>query len=161
MPRVQALASVREGLVATPSRVAFEGITQTFKKGALLVPSTGNLIEASANPRSIVGIAEEAGKNNAAAGVATVRYVPCIPGILFAISVDKASGLGRATLAADQFSEFGITKDSDGTWYLDIDKTTGGTNTVAVVVSFLDPVGTISGRVLAAFLMEVMFQQTA
>lgn len=160
MPRTPILASRREGLSATPSRVMPEAATQTFIRGAVLVKSTGNIAEAGANPRSIIGIAEEAGKN-LGAGVGQCRYVPAIPGILFQINMDSTSVPNRATAAADLNAEYGITKDANGSWYLDVDKTTGGTNTVAVVVEFIDPIGTLAGRVLVAFLYEVMFQQTA
>ena len=150
MARVKAGASAREGLSSTPSRRMGEAALQTFELGAVLINSAGYLAEGGANPTNIIGIAMEDGENNATAGAKDCGYVPVLPHVLFEMSLDKASGLGRVTVASDRWTKYGITKHADGEWYVDIDKTGG--NARVVVVDFVDAVGTASGRVLVAFL---------
>ena len=67
------------GYGAHVSDVLKEGASQTFKKGAPLVASSGYLIEASADPTTIFGVAEEDGEN-ASAGVKGVRFMRPTPG---------------------------------------------------------------------------------
>lgn len=150
MARVKASASVREGLHSTPSRRMGEAANQTFKLGAVLVNSAGYLAEGGANPTNLIGIAAEAGDNNATAGAKDCLYYPVLPHLLFEMSLDKASSLGYASLAADRWTKYGITKHADGEWYVDVDKT--GANARVIVVDFVDAVGTASTRVLVCFL---------
>lgn len=165
MARRAIVPSATMGAQADPGWSGPEAASQTWKAGALLTSTAGLLVEASANPRSIIGVAAED-----ASGVTSkeVRYYPIGANNIFEITLDKAAGLGtRAIAAADLYSEFGVTLNT-GVWYLDIDKTTGGTNTTCLVVGFLDVVGAIQGdtpnlpgnnsghaRVLVTFLQEV------
>lgn len=141
-----------DGMNAHPSIVQAEGASETFVKGALLVNGSagdeGYLVEAGADPTLIVGVAEEAGENNATAGAASVRYTPALPHLTFEGTIDDNTGL-YALLATDKFKKYGIAKDSDGIWYIDQSDTS---NTCVVIVGFKDPVGTAAARVYFKFL---------
>lgn len=120
-----------------------EASAQSYKMGAPLIPSSGKLAEAGANPRTFLGFAAY---DAAAVADTKTRFYPALPHQVFEGTLDKASGLGtRALLQSDVYSEFGLTKDASGVWYVDIDKTTGGTNTMVLIVGLKDPVGAIQG----------------
>ena len=139
------------GLHHHPSLSLPEAATQTWKRGAILVDNgSGYLGEAAANPVDIIGIAMDAGQNGTAAGDKTARVAVPGPHCTFEMSLDSAGGLGRATVQGDLFEKYGITKDGDGRWYVDVDKT--GANARVVVVGFKDAVGTASGVVYVQFL---------
>jgi hypothetical protein len=141
MTVLAALASQREGLYSTPSRESPEGATQTFKKGAVLVASGGNLVEGGVDPTGIVGIAEDDG-DNLGAGLGTVRYVPALPHVTFDMS------LSGTIAATDLHVKYGLVK-SGNNWGVDKAETV---NTRVVIVGFKDPVGTVDGRVYVRFL---------
>lgn len=138
---------------ATPSSEDnLEAASQTFVIGSLLIASAGLITIAGTNPTTgLVGVAEQNG-NNDAGSLTTDRYIPIVPGMVFEISVDKASGLGGASANIAQsslYTGFGVTKDANGIWYLDVDK--AGANVVVMPVAFRDPPGTIQGRVYVMF----------
>jgi hypothetical protein len=138
----------REGLSSTPSRVAPEKASQTFKQGAVLVNNGGYVEQGGVNPRAIVGVAEEAGENGATDGAKTCRYVPALPHVVFEGSIDTSSALGTGAIAqADLLAEYGVTQDPAGIWYVDKAKATAGTSSVGRIVELVDPIGTINGRV--------------
>lgn len=152
--------SQRLGLHHTPVMTAPEGASETYLRGAPLVYSGGRVDEAGANPRSIVGIALHNGQNNAAEGAVNAQYCPAIQGVIFEGSIDTSAAEGTGAIAlADLGAEYGITESSN-LWYIDKNKTTGGTNTVARVVGFRDPVGEVMGRIYFIFLSEVTVYQT-
>lgn len=116
-----------------------EAATQTYKRGALLVASSGNLQEAGANPTTIIGVALQAGLNLGSAGQGTgtsygaPQFVPAMPGVVFEASWDKASSLGNGVVTqASMWATWGVTKDSAGIWYVDEDK--GGGNQVCLLI---------------------------
>jgi hypothetical protein len=146
-------ASRRLGLYSTPGMEAPEGASQTFKKGAILVASSGNLVEGGTNPSALVGIADRDGQN-ASAGVKKVQFTPLVEGILFEASLDSAGALGTyVSLATDLFAEYGVTKDAAGIWYIDVDKT--GANGRFRVMEFMSPVGSTFTRVLGLFTRDI------
>jgi hypothetical protein len=53
-------------------------------------------------------------------------------------------GPAQTVAVTDLLKQYGMTKDSDGHWYVDKTKTTVGTNTVVQIVK-LDPIDTIRG----------------
>jgi hypothetical protein len=78
---------------------------------------------------------------------------------VFIGQVDSSSS-GTVTATTVTFTQailgqiYGLTADSNGYWYVDLNKTTGGTNTCVVVVGF-DPIsgiGVANGNVLFKFL---------
>jgi hypothetical protein len=160
----QAIRAVKAvGLSAIPSLTSPETNAATFKKGAPLIDTSGAgyLGIAGTDPRAIVGVATEPGHNSTSAGDDNVRFIPALPHIIFEGTLAQASDLGNyISLATDRWAEYGITVDSDGIWYLDKDKVTGGNNTVARIVGFKDAVGTVEARVYFIFLSEVTVYET-
>jgi hypothetical protein len=146
--RLPLAAAQREGLSSTPSRVAPEKASQTFKRGAVLVNNLGYLEKGGVNPRAVVGVSEEPGESAATDGAKTCRYVPALPHVVFEGSIDTSAALGTgAVAAADLFAEYGLTEDPAGVWYVDKAKATAGTTSVGRLVELVDPVGTVNGRV--------------
>lgn len=146
-------ASQREGLHSTPSRMAPEGLNQTFLKGAVLIASAGNLVAAVNNPVvAIVGIAAEAG-HNGPAGVRQIGFIPALPHIVFEATMEVAGAGGHILLATDLYAKYALklnpTGIAAGSWFLDFGETTAA---CARIIGFRDPVGTTQGRVLFQFL---------
>src|SRR5215469_2572969 len=71
-----------------------EGATQVFKKSAVLVLSSGLVIEASAANPVVLGIAAAPGQNSSASPACQV--VPVRPQHIFEISIDGAASGGNA-----------------------------------------------------------------
>lgn len=153
-----------------PTLDGIEAATQSYKKGAFVVWSSGKIAEASANPRDIAGLALAAASGTT--NNATI-FADLLPGVKLEMSLDKAADLGNRALAqTDVGAAYGVTKDSNGVWYVDIDKVTAGTNTAVRVVKLIDPIGaktsdtptdTNSGgnRVWVRLLTEASAYQTA
>jgi hypothetical protein len=156
MARTAIVAHKAWGLNAIPSHNGIEVVSSSWTRGAPLIDSSGKLAVAGTDPRAILGFATEA-----ASGVTDKvrRFTPALPNVIFEASLDKASALGLVSLQTHMYAEFGITLLS-GVWYIDVDKVTGGGNTVFRIVGFKDPVGTISARVFAVMLHEVSVLHT-
>ncbi len=123
-----------------------EGITQTHKRGAPLVYSSGYLIEAtSAAVVDVAGFANKNGNNNVAAGDADAEYFPTE---LCNSFKGKLSGATAShTLAqTDLGATYGLAKNSDGTWFVDAEEGTAGHQSVTVT-ELLDAIGTVDGWV--------------
>lgn len=143
----------KDGLHSTPSMNRYEGATQTWKQGAILVNgSSGNLgflVEAGADPTLILGIAGQDGSNNASAGIGTpARFVPALTHQTFEGSLDDNTGT-YALLDTDMYKKYGVAKDANGIWYIDQTETS---NTCLIITDFKDPVGTQAARVFFKFL---------
>lgn len=127
-----------------------ESASETFLDGAVLISDStdsNRLAEGGTNPIDIMGIAARA----ASAVTATmIPYYPALPGVVFEGSVDNASDLGNgAALASDFGAQYGLTRDSGGTWYIDKAKTLDDAR--VRILGFRDPVGTVQGRVYFVF----------
>ena len=122
---------------------AAEGATQTFKKGAPLVNSSGYLIAATSEAAvDIVGFAAEDGHNSTAAGDDNCQYYPARPGDEWLACVD-------GTIAQAQlFTDYGLATDATYTdiWVVDLDEATANQKCVQIV-ELVDPVGTVNGLV--------------
>ena len=140
------------GLHSTPTVEFEEAASGDWKKGGVLVFSSGLVTEPAynANPTQIVGIAE-----NAATGTtnANCRVIPAIPGtVIFSGHISDDITGNYTTVEANVGTCYGILQDATNLgWYID-----AGTSTVADcrvrVVGFHDPVGTSNGRVYFTFL---------
>lgn len=82
-------------------------------------------------------------------------YLPAPGETWFEAQIDNSAAGAYATALIQQGTEYGLTKDATGHWYVDLNKTTVGTNTVVLVrqLNPLDPVGTNGGRVWFVFLV--------
>lgn len=75
---------------------------------------------------------------------------------IFIAQIDNGAAGAYASTQAQIGSQFGLTKDATGHWYIDLNKTTVGVNTVLTIVGFyLDPIGTNGARALFQFLDTV------
>lgn len=124
--------------------------SQTWVRGAVLIAASGRLSEGGTNPTEIVGVALHGVTSATADDVA--QYVPTDNGQEFIASLDDSSDLGNGALAiAQKYVKYGITEDSSGIWYVDINKTTDATVRV-IVTELIDEVGDTSGRVRCRFI---------
>jgi hypothetical protein len=152
--------SIGEGIWQEIVHHAPEGATQSFLSGAPLVNLGGALIQAtsteSAAYAGLIGIAY--GNASGVSGT-DVPYCPLNPDtISFEITVDGAPSGGNApgtgSLAANGlFGQYGIVQDAASkNWYMDYTNTT---YKAVTVVDFIDPPGTVNGRVRVRFLHSV------
>lgn len=138
------------GMNATPSIEAPEAASETFVKGALLIPASGYIGEAGADPTTVLGVALEDG-HNGSAGDYNIGYCPALPGQIFEGIIGLASDIAQT----DLFTKYGVALDAgSGVWYVDTAETS---NVVVCIVGFKDPVGTTNGRVYFVFLAAGLF----
>lgn len=141
-----------------------EKASQTFLMGVPVnVDNTGNLIEwdGATIAAAIAGISAEPARNRTTSGTpqvvsplnfgvanqanaVNITLPPFDDGRLNLYIADQDTifygQVGPAQLASSVVvgKQYGMTKDSDGHWYVDTAKVTGGTNTVCVVVGIDD-----------------------
>lgn len=142
----------RLGALSVPVRTdGLEAAGQSWVAGAPLIASSGSLAEASDDPTSgIIGFA-----CNDASGTtgAAVSYIPALPDIEFEATLEDQSNGDHALVAGNKYTNFAIRqRTANGAWYLDENDTT---NDGAVVVEFVEPVGTVQARVRARLLAAV------
>jgi hypothetical protein len=120
---------------ATPRQNFPEALSQTFEVGSpVVLNSSGYLVECSANPPLIMGVASRDGQNGSANGSKDQAVYLAHPDTLFVGNMDNGgtedSGVG---LASDRGKMYGITKHaSNGTWYVDKNKAAAATRRVVV-----------------------------
>jgi hypothetical protein len=125
-----------------------EAASQTFKAGAVLALDANNdIVKAGADPANILGIALEDASNRASAG-GDLAFIPAVPGAVFQANV-RGTGAANNIQQTDFMKKFGLVEMSGGEWVVDKDDTT---NTRVKIVSFIDPVGEVNGRVEFIFL---------
>lgn len=139
------------GSSITPMLEGLEGATQSYKMGAILINSSGKLVTGAADPTAAT-IAGLAVANATGTTDTRTPYVPLFPwGVPVVICLDDDSStnaaLTRATAQTDIGTDVALKIDAaTGNWYLDPGDTSGATFRI---LAFVDPVGTIAGRVLA------------
>lgn len=144
-----------------------ETANQVFYDGALLVITSGQLVECGANPTRIDGVSIGNSYNNAL--LATHPFTLPDQGIIYEMSIDKASaqaGAGAVLAASAIGSTFGVTKDTIGSspagtplyWYLDVDKSAANQRVLVVGFPVFSPAGTVNGRVYVKFLQAQVLQ---
>ncbi len=144
------------GVKNAPTLTYPEAITQTFKKGAPIVFTSGGTTveEGGTNPTFIIGIADADGQNTASASLKNTVTTP-----LTELTFEGILGNGDLTdytlLAGDVGDRYGITKASGGGWFVDKQKT-AVLNCRVIVLRLKDPAGTVNGRVYFKFLDFVM-----
>jgi hypothetical protein len=150
-----------------------EAATQTFKRGVpVILDANGNVAEWGGSTLAIAGISKEPGASLTTAGVAKQQTFDTVPNEPLAAQLSRPyfndgqngfvvanadtlwyAQVGTTTVAGDRGKHYGLTKDTDGQWYVDKAKTTDGTNTVVEVVD-LDYWDTTRG-VIVKFLPSV------
>lgn len=140
------------GLGDLPVLTGIEAASQAFKKGAPLKDSSGKLAILGADDvTGLLGIAQ-----HDATGVTNdeVKFVPPLPGVVFCAELNHTTN-GTATIEqTDMYAKYGLSMAStDKRWYVDKEETASGTtDEILQIVGFLDPVGTVKGRVEFIFL---------
>lgn len=131
------------GLKSEPVHHGIEGATQSFKKGAPLVYSSGKLVEATdaADQAAMAGMAAHTASGTTDTAV---KYVPFIPGVIFEVTLMTGSEADFTLVQTNIGLAYAIAKAASGAWFLDNADTT---NPEFRVVGFKDPVGTVNGRV--------------
>ena len=176
------VAATTDGGFDIPQYDYNEANSATFLTGAILVGSSGDLVEATTGVKTlIVGVAQQAAQDNAAApqlpnyggtypagaataggsaaGTASAVYpllvVPALPDVIFE-GTFADNGADTAINTSDRYVRYGLSKDTvSGFWYVDKNLTT--TNSAVVIVGIKNPqditFGTTTGaRVFFKFL---------
>ena len=178
------VAASVEGGFDIPQYPYNEANSATFKTGAILIGSSGDLVEATTGVNTlIVGVAQQAGTNNAAApqlptiyggtypagsassgpsaaGTSNATYpllvVPAMPGVIFEGTFAN-NDVDTAVAATDMWVRYGLSKDTGtGFWYVDGNLTTTNSAVVIVGIKNLQDItlGTTTGvRVFFKFLV--------
>lgn len=135
---------------------SFEANGQTYLRGALLAYNTiGELIEASADPQSIAGIATMPGQNTSGtANRKKVTFVPLIPSLIVEANIVASATTSHTilgTVVGRTFSVIKRTSETDVPWALDAGDT-GGNNSSFRVVGMKDASGDVNARVYAVII---------
>ena len=126
-----------------------EAATQTFVKQDLVYLSSGYVTVCGTNPSVIAGLAMQDGNDDTSDGDHDTE-VGVLTGLtLLAMEVHSGTPANADIEAADLGASYGITAVSNA-WYVDKDKTGGDAR--VKIVDFIDPVGTVNGRVLVQVL---------
>lgn len=134
------------GSGVVPLHAGVEAAAQSFKKGAILIESSGKVgIAANDAVANILGVA--AGD---ASGVTDreVLFYPALPGMVFEATFEDESGQDYALLQADFYTNHSVMVDSGGIWYVDKNDTT---NTAVEIIGSKDAIGTTRARVFVTF----------
>lgn len=146
-----------------------EGASKTFKDGVPVMLSGGYLTEwdGTTVALGIAGVSKEGASNLSSAGVAKTLTYGEVVNQSSAVKIPMGAPLndgrcavdvaddntiffaqinptGQTLAATDLGKSYGMTKDSDGHWYVDKTKSTVGTNTVCAIVAF-DQYDTVRG----------------
>lgn len=154
---IQPIGAVRtEGLYSIPIEHGVEAASQSYKKGMLLIYSSGKLTVWTADADNIVGIS-----CSAATGVtsADVPYIPALPdSIIFEVSMDGALSTNAPATGKPSDLTIGATYGASidgatGLAYLDSSKDVSGQEEIWRLVDYdADQASVIQGRVRVRFL---------
>ena len=140
--------------MATPQLTWPVDAAATWVRGAVGVDDGGGeLTEGGTNPTLIAGIATaKTPLTNTNITTADGKFIPATPGCVFEGRVDDNGALGTGAIAAtDLGTEYGITEDADGIWYVDKGKTAAADVRVRIM-KLIDAAGTVNGRVWFVFI---------
>lgn len=148
------------GLGTVPMLYGYEGgSTQNWIAGAVLIRSSGYLIEASADPTAdIVGIA--AGPASGTQGT-LVPFYPISQNIIWEATFEDQTNEDHALVIANMYTDYGLQTDTPGHWYIDENETT---NTSVMIIAPRDWDDVVNAKVRArvkfVFLSDVLARQT-
>lgn len=132
----------------------------TYKVGALLIGSGGDLVEGSSftsTGGTLVGVAMQPGSNITGthvansvgnAGVQTpLLYTPAFSEMVFTANIGSNDADYTPT-QADVWVKYGLSRDStSGYWYVDANRTT--TNAACIVIGFANPSDIVLGTTVS------------
>jgi len=137
-------------LTGTPALVQTypEAASQTFKAGDLVYRNGGYVTVCGANPSLVLGVALEDAHNDAQAGTHEIQVLIINGWTEFVMQVYHSTSDNNKIEASDLGKKYGIAVINN-LWYVN---KTDTTNTRVIIHDFLDPVGTVNGRVGVVFL---------
>lgn len=127
--------------------------TQAWKVGAVLVRSSGTVVEASAGATTnIIGVS-----SGVSAGVANTEalFYPATPDFVYTATLENQSTEDHALILTDIFTAFGIHVDTstNGNWYVNFNDTSTKSVVVLAPVNWADiDNATVRARVKVIFL---------
>lgn len=135
------------------------GSTQNWIAGALLIRSSGYLIEASADAvADIVGIS--AGSASGTQGT-LVPFYPISQNIIWEATLEDQSNEDHALVIANMYTDYALQTDTPGHWYIDENDTTNTSVMIIAPRDWDDVVNaTVRARVKFVFLSDVLARQT-
>lgn len=145
-------AGPSEGRSAHCVITGFEGASQSYKRGSVLVVASGLVIKGTSGNDAptlltVLGVADAPASGTTSKAV---PIIPALPGVVFEGNLDAGSGTTALTVASHMFTNFGLTLDSTTDhWYVDSSDTT---DIRVCVIGFKDPAATVNGRVYFTFL---------
>lgn len=137
------------GLSSIPTFHGVEKATQTYVKGAFLIDDDAGRLTESTSPIDASAVAKRSfGMALMAATGVTGADVPFVwlgPQTIIEVNLMELTAGLHTLVQADQWKVYPLTK-ATANWYLNADAVsdTGG----GIVVGFVDPIGTVDGRVL-------------
>lgn len=130
--------------------------SQAWEVGAILIRSSGELIEASADPvANIIGIAADT--ITSAASNQTVIFWPIYPGDVWEATLEDETNEDHALVETNMYTNYACQVDTDGNWYIDENDTTQ--DGVMVIAPKLDADivnAVVRARVYCIFLSDVL-----
>ncbi len=152
---LDAFENTLEGYYSIPKNSALEAAAQTFQRGDPLIAtgSDGQIQEPTTNPvANIVGIAAAP-----ASGITNeeIAYIPSnASGVLFVGRVRNDAG-DVATALSQLLENFRLQLDT-GVWKINVED---NATPCVQIIGFVDPVGTVGGRVKFKFLPSTILLQ--
>jgi len=125
-----------------------EAASQTFKAGDLVYRNNGYVTVCGADPALILGVALEDAHNASNDGDYDIQVLIINGWTEFIMQVYHSNAANNKIEASDLGKKYGIAVSSNQ-WYVD---KTDTSNTRVIIHDFLDPVGTVNGRVGVIFL---------
>lgn len=143
-----------------PTRKGFAKASETWAIGSVLIRSSGQLAEASADPTAdIVGIAAHA--VTSASANDEVLYWPALPGTEFEATLEDQANEDHALVITNVYTDYGLQVDGNGIWYVDENETSSTSVIITGVLKAQDITdATVRARVKFQFLADVLAYQT-
>lgn len=132
-----------DGHYSTDFKQGKEAASQSWKRGAPLIVVSGLLTEASEGDLSgdVVGFAV---KDATGVTDTVTDFIPAFEELEMEGTLENGSTGDYALTQADVGALYGLAKTAAGIWYIDQADTT---NPNVYIMSLVDPVGTVQGRV--------------
>lgn len=154
---IEPVGTLSGGLGTVPMLEGQEASTQTFIKGAVLVWSSGQLAEASADVTSgIAGVAAEAATGTQGT---RIKYWPASVNTIWEATLEDQTNEDHALVITNMGVNYALQTDTPGNWYVDENDTT---NDAALVIAPRDwddvTNATVRARVKFVFVEDTLAQ---
>lgn len=135
--------------------------SQAWKTGAVLLRSSGTVIEAAA--AAVADIIGVSGGFSAGVTGAEALFYPVTPDMVFTATLENQSTEDHALVAANIFVDYGVHVDTspNGNWYLNVNETTNTAVCIIAPVNWSDvDNAVVRSRVKGIFLEDVTVWNT-